>query len=178
MPIDIAQHLQNHNYSPSIQLRRVAWTVVGLLFRFTPWFCHGFRNTLLRGAGATIGRGVRIHPTVRITFPWNLKVADHVVIGAHTQLYALAPILIEHDVLISHGAHLCAGSHDYTQANLPIAHAPVRVESGTWIAVEAFIGPGVTIGTGSVVGARAVVMRTMPAKSLVAGNPARVIRPL
>lgn len=111
-------------------------------------------------------------------FPWNLRIAEHVVIGSRGNLYALAPITIESNVLISQGVHLCAGSHDYRQPNFPIAHAPITITSGTWIAAEAFIGPGVNIGPGSVVGARAVVMRDMPGFSVVAGNPARVIKSL
>jgi putative colanic acid biosynthesis acetyltransferase WcaF len=58
----------------------------------------------------------------------------------------------------------------------PLVLRPICVESGAWIAADAFIGPGVTIGAGSVVGARAVVVRNVPPRSVVVGNPARVIK--
>lgn len=132
----------------------------------------------MRCFGAKIGRGVRIHPSVRVMFPWNLRIANHVVIGRDTRLYALAKITIDPNVLVSQGVHLCAGSHDYRQPHFPIAHAPIRVGAGTWIAADAFVGPGVEVGAGAVVGARAVVMRDVAATSLVAGNPARVIKKL
>src|SRR2546426_3685970 len=120
MPIDIVQHLRNENYPPSTQLKRVGWGLCGPLFRLSPPPVHGWRNLLLRLLGARIGRGVRIHSSVRVMFPWNLAIDDHVVIGRDANLYALAPIAIEHDVLVSQGAHLCAGSHDYRLPNFPI----------------------------------------------------------
>lgn len=177
MPIDIARHLENENYPASTQLRRVAWGVGEVLFHLLRGPVDPLRNQLLRSFGARVGRGVRIHPSVRIMFPWNLDIADQVIIGEGVHLYALAPIVVEHDVLISQRAHLCAGSHDHRQPHFPIAHAPIRIMAGTWIAAEAFIGPGVTVGAGSVVGARAVVMRDLPSSCVAWGNPAQV-RPL
>ena len=178
MPIDIVQHLRNRNYPRATQLKRVAWAVCSPLFALSPGPLHAWRNFLLRRFGARIGRTVRIHPSTRIMFPWNLDLADHVVIGRDVNLYALAPIAIHPHVLVSQGVHLCAGSHDYRKPNFPIAHAPIEVQSGTWVAAEAFVGPGVTIGAGAVVAARAVVVRDVPPATLVAGNPARVVKQL
>jgi putative colanic acid biosynthesis acetyltransferase WcaF len=178
MPIDIVQHLRNRNYSRSIQLKRVLWAVCQPMFAWSPSPLHAWRNFLLRLLGAQIGRGVRLHPSVRVMFPWNLRFADHIVIGRGVNLYALAPIVIHSHVLISQGAHLCAGSHDYRQANFPIAHAPIEIHSGAWLAADAFIGPGVIVGAGAVVGARAVVVRPVESGTLVAGNPARRLKKL
>ncbi|MCI0744682.1 MAG: acyltransferase [Verrucomicrobia subdivision 3 bacterium] len=55
---------------------------------------------------------------------------------------------------------------------------PVRVERNVWIGFDACILPGVTVGEGSVVGARSVVMTDVPPFTIVAGNPARIIRPM
>ena len=178
MPLDIGQHLRNQNYPASTQWKRVFWGVCAPLFRVSPDPLPGWRNLLLRLLGANIGRNVHIHPSVRVMFPWNLAIADNVVIGRDVKLYALAPIVVGHDVLISQGAHLCAGSHDYRQPNFPIAHAPIRIEPGTWIAADAFLGPGVTVGAGAVVAARAVVVKDVAAATVVAGNPARAVKSL
>jgi putative colanic acid biosynthesis acetyltransferase WcaF len=178
MPIDTVAHLRNQNYPPATQVKRVLWGAAAGLFRLSPAILPGWRNFLLRILGARIGRGVRIHPSVRIMFPWNLHLGDHVIVGRDANLYALAPITIEASVLVSQGAHLCAGSHDYRQPHFPTAHAPIRIATGTWIAAEAFIGPGVMVGAGAVVAARAVVVRDVPAASVVAGNPANVVRTL
>jgi len=55
---------------------------------------------------------------------------------------------------------------------------PVRIGSNVWIGFEACVLPGVTIGEGAVVGARAVVVEDIPPYTVVAGNPARVVRHL
>src|SRR5882724_3712587 len=55
---------------------------------------------------------------------------------------------------------------------------PVRIERNVWIGFDACVLPGVTIGEGSVVGAKSVVTETVPPFTVVAGNPARVIRKL
>ena len=56
--------------------------------------------------------------------------------------------------------------------------SPIRIESNVWIGFDACVLPGVTIGEGSVVGARSVVMQNVPPFTVVAGNPARTIRRL
>ena len=60
----------------------------------------------------------------------------------------------------------------------PVPSAPVVIEDDCWIGSGAFIGKGVRIGAGSVVAARGVVIRDVPALTLVGGNPAREIRTL
>jgi acetyltransferase-like isoleucine patch superfamily enzyme len=58
----------------------------------------------------------------------------------------------------------------------PAEARPVHIGSNVWLGFESCILPGVTIGDGSVVGARAVVFDDVPANCIVAGNPARVVR--
>lgn len=175
MPVDIQSHLRNANYETSTQLKRAAWIVAATLFRASPRFLYSWRAALLRVFGAQIGRGVRLYPTVRVMFPWNLQIADDVVIGGDARLYSLAPIRIGSNVLISQGAHLCAGSHDHRQPHFPLILKPIIIEKGVWLAAECFVGPGVTVGSGAVVAARAVVVRDVPAGAVMAGNPARVV---
>ena len=70
----------------------------------------------------------------------------------------------------------CQAPEDIATATLPLIRASIRLEDAAWVCADAFIGPGVTVGEGAVVGARAVVMRDVPAWQVVAGNPACVIR--
>jgi len=107
MSIDIVQHLRNDNYPHATLLKRVLWVFCEVLFRISPTPLHGWRVFLLRCFGAQIGRGVRIYPSTQVTFPWNLSIADHVVVGYDVKLYALATIAIESHVLVSQ-APICA----------------------------------------------------------------------
>jgi len=54
---------------------------------------------------------------------------------------------------------------------------PSTVEDGAWVAADAFVGPGVTVGAWAVVGARSTVVKDVPAGQIWAGNPARFIKP-
>jgi putative colanic acid biosynthesis acetyltransferase WcaF len=61
--------------------------------------------------------------------------------------------------------------------NHPLTIAPISIGSRCWIAADVFVGPGVTIADGTVVGARSSVFKDLPPWSVVAGSPAKVIRP-
>lgn len=126
--------------------------------------------------GAKIGRGVHIYPSVYIKIPWNLTIGDQAAIGDRATLYALGHIDIGARATISQGAHLCAGSHDISRRDRPLTRLPITVEPDAWVAADAFIGPGVTVGAGAVVGARSVVTRDVGTGTIVAGNPARLLR--
>jgi putative colanic acid biosynthesis acetyltransferase WcaF len=175
-PIDTAAHRRNRNYSKGVLMARVLWGFLKPFFHYSPRFFYGWRNMLLRLLGARIGRNVRIYPSAHIFYPWCLTVGDDVIIGWNAELYSLGDITIGDSVIISQRAHLCAGSHDYLQAHLPLLRPPIRIESGVWICADAFIGPGATVHAGAVVAARAVVVKDVPANTLVGGNPARVLR--
>ena len=71
---------------------------------------------------------------------------------------------------------MCGGTHDHTDAAMPLVRKKIVIGSHVWIAAGAYIGPGVTIGDGAVVGARAVVVKDVPPWTIVAGNPAKVIK--
>ncbi len=130
---------------------------------------------MLRLFGASVGSGARIYPTVSIIIPWNLTIGDEATIGDRVILYALGSIAIGARVTISQGSHLCAGTHDYRKADFPLLKRPIAIGEGAWICADAFIGPDVTIGKYAIVGARAVAMRDVAARTIVAGNPARII---
>lgn len=56
--------------------------------------------------------------------------------------------------------------------------APVRIGNNVWIGGSAIIGPGVTIGDNTTIGAGSVVVKSIPANMVAAGNPCRVLRSL
>jgi putative colanic acid biosynthesis acetyltransferase WcaF len=136
-----------------------------------------WRRLILRLFGAKIGRQVHVHPTVRIAIPWNLSIADEAAVGDCAILYSLGSISIGKCVTISQNAHLCAGTHDHRRRDMALLKPPIAIEAGAWICADAFIGPGVTVSSESIVAARAVVTKDVPSRVIVAGNPARVLAP-
>lgn len=169
-------HRRLANYSTREKIARAAWGFAQCFFRWSPRLLYPCRNFLLRLFGAKIGHSVRIYPSVQIFAPWNLCIGNEVTIGHKVRLYALATIEIGARTVLSQGAHLCAGSHDYTRTDFPLLAKPIRIGNDAWIAAEAFIGPGVTLGDGCIAGARAVVMKSLHDGAVAAGNPARIIK--
>ncbi len=130
----------------------------------------------MRLFGARIGKHVHIYPNVKITIPWNLDIGDYAGVGDHVILYALGPISIGKAATVSQGAHLCAGTHDYHDAAMPLLKVPIEIGDNAWICADAFLGPGVSVGEGAIVGARAVVVKNVDQADIVAGNPARLVK--
>lgn len=162
----------------SNRLKRAAWNVVSAwLFRLSPRSCHGWRRALLRLFGASVGRGVHVYPGARIWAPWNVRLGDECGVADDVILYSQAPIELGARSVISQGSHLCTGTHDFEAPGFPLVARPIVVGADAWIAAECFIHPGVTIGAGAVVGARAVVTKDLPEWMVCIGHPCRAIRP-
>jgi putative colanic acid biosynthesis acetyltransferase WcaF len=174
--LDISRNRAAQKYSPGEMFRRLLWGFGRWLIRLSPRPCFGWRRLVLRCFGAKIGKQVHIYPSTVIYFPWNLTLGDWSAIGEDALIYNLGPVAIGSKATISHRAHLCAGTHDYRQPDLPLLKPPIVVGDQAWICADAFIGPGVTVGEGAVVAARAVVVKDVEPWTVVAGNPARMIK--
>ena len=171
--LNVEQNRKAQKYSRMENLRRILWGCAQPLFRFSPRPCFGWRRFLLRLFGAKIGQHAHIYRTVKISLPWNLNVGDYAAIGDEALIYNLGLITIQARATISHRAHLCAGTHDYIRADFPLLRPPITIGEQAWICADAFVGPGVTVGEGAIVGARAVAVRDVAPWTIVAGNPAR-----
>jgi len=155
---------------------RVLWSAVWLLlFRPSPRILFGWRRFLLRRLGAKIGSNSRISPGVRIWAPWNLIVGDEASIAHGVDLYCVDEIKIGHHATVSQYAFLCGATHDIADPHMCLVSAPIYIADQAWVCAGAFIGPGIRVQEGAVVGARSVVTRDVEAWSVVAGNPAKRI---
>ncbi|MGF7081426.1 putative colanic acid biosynthesis acetyltransferase [Mucilaginibacter sp. UYCu711] len=166
---------------PSFTLRnrvsRVIWGFTYVLFfQYSPKTFFKWRAFILRIFGAKVGRGVHIYPKVKIWAPWNIELKDQCGIASGAILYSQGKITIGGKAVISQGAHLCAGTHDYTVMGFPLVIKPIIIGDDAWIAAEVFIHAGVTIGDGCVIGARAVVNKDMPSWMVCAGHPCVAIK--
>jgi putative colanic acid biosynthesis acetyltransferase WcaF len=165
-------------YPRSWYVRRLLWDCVqATLFRLPLPKGYAWRRLLLRCFGAKLGRAAAFARSTRVFHPWLLEVGDWCAISTGVTIYNLGPITVGHHTVISQDVYLCAGTHDYTNPTLPLLRPPINVGSGVWIAAGAFICPSVTIGDNALVAARAVVTRDVPPGMIVAGNPARVVKP-
>ena len=153
------------------------WLVQALLFAPSPQFLYGWRVFLLKLFGARVGKGVKIRPSARVTYPWKVDIGDNAWIGDRAELYSLVSIQIGADSCISQDCYLCTGSHDHRQVDFRYDCRPIVIAPEVWLAAGTFVGPGVSIGRGTVVGARSLVLRDLDAETIYAGAPARRLGP-
>lgn len=165
------------SFSLSNRVARLLWGVVWLaLFRPSPRPLHGFRAMLLRLFGARLGRNCHVYPGARVWAPWSVQMGDDCGVGNGVTLYSMAPITLGDRVVISQGAHLCAGTHDHESPDFQLYARPITIEADAWLCAESFVGPGVRVGEGAVLGARGVAVRDLEPWTVYAGNPCRAVK--
>lgn len=153
------------------------WLVQATVFAWSPQFLYGWRRFLLRAFGARVGKGVIIRPTATVTYPWKVSIGDYAWIGDDVCLYSLGEIAIGENAVVSQKSYLCTGSHDYQSTDFAIYARPITIEPEAWVGADVFVGPGITIGRGAVVGARSSVLSDMPPMMICVGYPAKPVKP-
>jgi putative colanic acid biosynthesis acetyltransferase WcaF len=172
------KNLGDAPFSLKNRMGRMLWgTVCFLLFRPSPRPFHSWRSFLLRLFGATMGSNCHIYPGAIIWAPWNLDCADSAAIADGVIIYNQAKITLGSDAIVSQGSHLCTGTHDYESPQFPLFAFPITIGSRAWVCADCFVGPGVVIGDGAVIGARSVVLKDMPGWTVSAGHPCVPIKP-
>ena len=156
---------------------------------------HGSVEIRKPGAEVVIGDDGLIHgQIVTETAEACVRLGNNVFLGGGSLIDCVRAVTIEDDVLISYRCiiadsdnHSTAysrrkddlqnwkrGEHDWSL----IATSPVTIRKGAWLGANVIVLKGVSIGEGAVVGAGAVVTKDVPAWTIVAGNPATVIKKL
>lgn len=165
-------------YTTSNRIKRMIWSICwSLLARpfpkstMMPW-----KRFLLRLFGAKISSTANVYSTATIFMPWNLEMKDHACIASGVDCYNAAPVTIGINATVSQKCFLCTASHNIYSNKHEQIEKPIVIENRAWIAAEAFIGPGVTIGEGAVVGARGCVFKDVAPWTVVGGNPAKFIK--
>jgi len=140
------------------------------------------------GLGLTTGVNVRLDATAHrgntpvLLIGRHVQINDSVHIGAIEQVVIGDYTLIASRVFISdhnHGSYQIrdpASAPDTPPAERPLSSKTVHIGCNVWLGEQVCILPGVTVGDGAIVGANSVVTHDIPANSIAAGNPARVIR--
>lgn len=121
------------------------------------------------GEGSRVGTplsGVRFH---------CVNIGKNVIVMPGCLMMAAGGITIEDGAMIAANVQLISNNHDLFERQI-ITCKPVRIGRNAWIGAGATILPGVTVGENAVIGAGSVVTRDVPANTIVAGNPARIIK--
>lgn len=141
----------------------------------------GLRYGLLKRLAKECGDNVGVNDSAFLRYPELLKLGSNISIHSLCYIDAQGEIEIGNDVSIAHNVSILSFEHDFSDVNKPIKDAPcigkkIVIENDIWIGAGVRILGGVTIGTGSIIGAGAVVTKDIPPKSVAVGVPARVIR--
>jgi acetyltransferase-like isoleucine patch superfamily enzyme len=137
-------------------------------------------SPVVDGSDMEVGDDFKVwsgHRTTLISGWGKLRFGDRVFINVGTTIIAVEQIIVGDDVAFANDVYVI-DSDSHGVEGRPHRQAPVAIGDGCWIGARAMILPGVTIGKRVLVAAGAVVTRDVPDDSLVAGNPARVVREL
>jgi maltose O-acetyltransferase len=137
------------------------------------------RQTILQQLLGQIGQNLIIESPFHCVYGENIHIGDHVFLNVSCVILDCNEVRIGHHVMMGPTVQIYTAAH-LLQAEPRIqgweVAKPIVIEDNVWLGGGAILLPGVTIGRNAVVGAGAVVPRSVPANTVVAGNPARVLR--
>ena len=168
----------NSDFGLKNKVARVIWSVVYLLF-FRPFgtkLFKSYRVFVLNCFGAKLASTAHVYASVKIWAPWNLEMKEFSTLGPQVDCYNQGKISIGSNTIISQKSYLCASTHNFEKSDFPLLCKPIHIGDSAWIAADTFIGPGVDIGNGAVIGARAAVFKNVDPWTVVGGNPAKFIK--
>lgn len=122
-----------------------------------------------------IGAGSRVMPGINVVRGNRVRIGKNVVVMYNCLMMAAGGITIEDDVRVAANVQLISNNHDIHDRDILVCK-PVLLQRNCWIGAGASILPGVTVGENAVVDAGSVVTKDVEPDTIVAGNPARVIR--
>lgn len=139
------------------------------------------RKRLLEELIPGASKSLWIEPPFYCDYGSNIEVGEKVYLNFDCVVLDVCRVIIGNNVLFAPKVQILTATHPVdwkTRAKWLEMGKPVTIGSDVWVGAGALILPGVTIGDRSVIGAGAVVVKDVPSDTVVAGNPARVIRTL
>jgi maltose O-acetyltransferase len=137
-----------------------------------------FRSRVYRLLGVTIGRS-RIHG--QCVLGWSVRIGNGTFVNVGCFFDDAGPVTIGNRCHVGPGVMFCSAGHEIggpEQRAWRVVPGPITVGDGSWIGARAVILPGVTVGAGCVIAAGAVVSRDCAPNGLYAGVPAKRVREL
>jgi putative colanic acid biosynthesis acetyltransferase WcaF len=137
---------------------------------------YGLKASILRLFGAQVGEGLIIKPGVHLKYPWRLRLGRNCWLGERAWVDNMEDVRLGDNVVVSQGAYICTGNHDWSDPGMGLAPQPVVIESGAWIGAFARIGPGRHVAEESIVALGAVLLTDTEPRGIYNGNPAELVR--
>lgn len=165
-------------YSRWNKAKRLLWmmTWAAQARPFPKSLMAGWKRMLLRLFGAKIAPTAIVYATAKVFEPWNLVMDDHACLADGVDCYNAVPIHIGVNATVSQRVYLCTASHDISDPHQRQIQRPIDTKDRAWVCAESFVGPGVTIGEGAVVGARGCAYKDVEPWTVVGGNTAKTIK--
>ena len=139
---------------------------------------------MLRDERLTVGEGCVFEPLVWLTggSEGRIELGDGVLLNVGVMVASLKLVEIGEHTMIANGSVITDSNHRFDDPTLPVtwqgftSKGPTRIGANCWLGANVTVTSGVTIGERSVIGAGSVVTGDIPAFSIAAGVPAKVIR--
>lgn len=155
------------------RFKDMLWYATNAFFLNCSWnILSGFKVWILKRFGAKIGHHVNIKTRVSVKYPWMLEIGDYVWIGEGVWLDNNNRLTIGSNVVISQGAKLMGGNHNYKKSTFDLIVGNITLEDGVWIGAHSIVTPGVTAHTHSILTVGSVATKDMEAYGIYQGNPA------
>jgi len=135
-----------------------------------------WRSFLLKLFGSQIIGNVNVYPSAKIWDPQNLTMYNGSCIDNGVLIYNVAMVSIGERSIISRDAKLCTATHDYNKDSFDLKTKPINIMNDAWICMDAFVAPGVTVGSFGVALARSVILSDISNYEVFLGNPAKCVR--
>lgn len=133
--------------------------------------------------GAKFGKNLEVFTSFLLQDVTNVRIGNNVLIGKNCRFYGASGIQIGDDVMIANDVSIISVEHDFSNKKIPmnkqglvIENKPIRIGDDVLIGDKAIILKDVKIGKGAIVGAGSVVTRDVSAYTIVAGNPAKLLK--
>jgi putative colanic acid biosynthesis acetyltransferase WcaF len=168
----------NRDYGPRRSfLGRAIWLFVEALVFLNPVVTsYRLKRAVLRRFGARIGANVIVKPGVHVKYPWRLRVGDNCWFGERCWIDNMENVALGDNVIVSQGAYLCTGNHDWSDPGMGLMPEPIVIEDGAWIGAFACVAPGRRIAEESILVIGAVSLTDTEPRGIYAGNPAELVR--
>ena len=162
----------------SSKIRRALFGIIW--FSLARWNPRGtlffWRSFLLKLFGSQIVGNVNVYPSAKIWDPKNLTMYNGSCIDNGVFIYNVAVVSIGERSIISRDAKLCTATHDYNKDSFDLKTKPISIMNDAWICMDAFVAPGVTVGSFGVALARSVILSDISNYEVFLGNPAKCVR--